>query len=534
MRPLLASRRLLRDSPSLLCLAKAGKQGGEQGDTAVGGSLDELLALPGRAPELERLVTLSALESALSPTSSVLALDEAFDAPVYRTINSESIEVVQAIAHVGAALPGQVFQTCTCGGLQKHTHPERLVGLISFKKSRHCQYPDCEKRASSGALDKQPSHCAPHGRLYGFAYVTNARCDAEEGCATQSCFGMPDDARPSRCKKHASSEMVDIRNRHCATDGCTTILVFGLLGDARPSRCKKHASPEMVDIRNRRCAKDGCTTQPVFGLLGDARPRYCKEHALPGMVNIRIRHCAKDGCTTQPSYGDLCSMHFAEANPESPFVLEHNKTEAKLRRFLDVSLGASFSADSTYNAQNVRGLRAKAFSWLKARGWEADFILAKCVELCCDGGQHFEDVSFFKSLFAEQLPRDIEKAEGAITHKVGVCRLEQDAVWRDLFVWQPLLKAMLCHCVSRARAGKAIHVVGLRSPADLIYDGYVAASLESDVLRAVTYKMFLTPKEPGTVTLLHCVSGTAEHFLVPTAFQLVPGDETVLEKAMLA
>jgi hypothetical protein len=75
LRPLLATPQLLtRDrSPSLLCLAKAGEQGGKQGGAGSGGSLADQLARltnrtpPLKAPELE--VEVTAPESAPSPAS---------------------------------------------------------------------------------------------------------------------------------------------------------------------------------------------------------------------------------------------------------------------------------------------------------------------------------------------------------------------------------------------------------------------------------------------------------------------------------
>ena len=69
-------------------------------------------------------------------------------------------------------------------------------------------------------------------------------------------------------------------------------------------------------------------------------------------------------------------------------------------------------------------------------------IREKAVIIELDGGQHFEDVKYWKSSFEEQHERDLFKQTKANGNGFQVIRIRQLDVWSDKYDW---LTELLCN-----------------------------------------------------------------------------------------
>ena len=121
------------------------------------------------------------------------------------------------------------------------------------------------------------------------------------GCTVKhSCFGT-ERGKPTRCAKHRTNYMIDVKHKWCEHPGCTTRPTFGVeLG--KPTRCVQHILDDMEDVVSRRCQYPGCKTRPAFG-LDWGKPTRCAEHNSDGMENVVSARCEHLGCKKQPSFG---------------------------------------------------------------------------------------------------------------------------------------------------------------------------------------------------------------------------------------
>jgi hypothetical protein len=237
---------------------------------------------------------------------------------------------------------------------------------------------------------------------------------------------------------------------------------FGFPGE-RATACKDCRKEGMVDVVNNLCAEHG--KRMNFGFSGE-RATACKDCRKEGMVDVKNNLCFK--CGTHASWGNLCFACYKEANPTDPLVNARNKTETKLKLFLN-ELGAGITTTSTFNAMNLQGRRAPA--WLGTR--EMDFSLFENrVNLECDGGQHKTDVERFGTLASEQQALDCETTGVKLTNGTSVLRKDQPYVWEDRYDWRSVLIVMILFGLERAVAGAPVLVCARRDEADLSYGPY--------------------------------------------------------------
>jgi hypothetical protein len=297
--------------------------------------------------------------------------------------------------------------------------------------------------------------------------------------------------------------MVDVKNRKCP---CGKHASFGVDGGGAVA-CKGCKMDGMVYVNNRK--KCPCGKHMIFGVPGGAAIA-CASCRTEEMVDVVSRLCP---CGSRPSWGKLCSPCYAEAHPDDPLVLAHNKTETKLKLFFN-ELGANITATSTFNAMNVRGRRAPA--WLGAR--EMDFSLfGGRLNPECDGAQHKTDVKRFRSLAVEQQALDCETTILKLRHGVSVQRIDQSDVWLDNFDWRAVLKVMLLFGLERAVAGAPVLICARRNEADTSYAPFLDLMMEPEHADSV-YEMFLC--EPGLVTSIHRATGARTYWKVPETLSL--------------
>ena len=108
------------------------------------------------------------------------------------------------------------------------------------------------------------------------------------------------------CKRHKSTEQVDVRSPLCAYPGCAKHPVFGMRAGGAPLFCKTHRQEGFAtDCMNRQCSfVEGCRRQASYGEWGSKVPLFCREHKASAHINLRKPWCiGAPGCRTQPSFG---------------------------------------------------------------------------------------------------------------------------------------------------------------------------------------------------------------------------------------
>ena len=128
--------------------------------------------------------------------------------------------------------------------------------------------------------------------------VKNKRC-ASQGCDSQSVFDLPG-GKGRFCKIHSTSEMIDVRSKRCASQGCDSQPSFNFPG-GKGNFCNTHKMAEMINVKSKRCISQGCYLYPVFDLPG-GKGRFCKAHSTAEMVDVRNKRCASQGCDFQPVF----------------------------------------------------------------------------------------------------------------------------------------------------------------------------------------------------------------------------------------
>ena len=334
----------------------------------------------------------------------------------------------------------------------------------------------------------------------------------------QPCFGMPDDSWATRCEKCKDPNMIDIRNSMCVSCGLTRP-TFGMPDDPKATRCVGCKLGGMININDSMCEVCGLK-KPCFGMPDDKRAARCENCKSPDMVDVTHRTCVREGCHTRvnSAWAPYCAGCYAELHPDDPIVQAHNKTEEKIKIFLNETLDAGISSLSTFNAMNVRGRRAPA--WLGIH-YEIDFLILNGRGIIhCDGGQHKRDIAFFANNTAVvQIAKDVQNSVNALNNIKFEVRIDQADVWSDRCDWRKLLTGMLGFGVTRKLAGEATCVVGRRDEGDLSYGPYVEAMLQTQHAERV-YEAFLTPNERDMLTVIHRASGTRAHWRIPSDFTL--------------
>jgi hypothetical protein len=352
------------------------------------------------------------------------------------------------------------------------------------------------------------------------ANVKKKTC-AVDGCTKQPWYGADPDKTATHCSTHGKElGMANVKSKTCAVEGCTKQPSYGADPDKTATHCSTHGKDlGMANVKSKTCAVEECRKQPSYGADPDKNATHCSTHGKElEMTDVMSKKCAFEGCLTQPHYpwAPYCAGCYAELHPDDPLVKAHNKTEAKIKAFLNDSLDAGISSLSTFNAMNVRGSRAPA--WV--RPYEFDFVIFDGRGIIhCDGIQHKRDVALFETTAAAQIENDVNKSVLVLDRGKFESRLDQFDTWHDRCDWRKLLTGTLAFGVSRKLAGETTCVVGRRDEADLSYGPYVDAMLQTPHADRV-YEAFLTPNERDMLTVIHRASGARTHWRIPSDFKL--------------
>jgi very-short-patch-repair endonuclease len=280
--------------------------------------------------------------------------------------------------------------------------------------------------------------------------------------------------------------MKNVVSKMCILCG-ETIPTYGFDPTKQATHCSKCSLHGMIDVKNKKCILCG-KTQPTYGFDKTKPAMHCSKCSLPGMKDVNSKMCILCG-GKQPTWGEHCAPCFAELNPDDPLVLAHNKTEEKVKLYLN-SMGAGIGRESTFNMMNVRGTRSP--EWLDKR--ELDFVLFQNrINLEVDGIQHKKDVKRFRNAAAEEQQNDFEKTELAMAHSMSVIRIDQEDIWKDRMDWRALLKAAMSFALS---IDAPVCVTLRRDEGDLSYDPFLDKMMASTYAAAV-YEIFLTANESG-------------------------------------
>lgn len=399
----------------------------------------------------------------------------------------------------------------------KHGEPSGMKDV----KSKTCAIEGCPTQPYYGAdPDKPATHCAKHGKSLGMSDVKNKKC-AIEGCQKQPCYGADPDEPATHCAEHGKeSSLDDVKHPMCATGECTKQPTYGTDPNKPATHCAGHGKDlGMKDVHNKKCAVKGCLKIPIYGSDLEKPATHCAKHGKDlGFKDVHNPECSVDGCTkqTRSPWAPYCAACYAELHPDDPLVVARNKTETKIKMFLNDSLDAGISSLSTFNAMNVRGNRAPV--WM--RRYEFDFVIfGELGIIHCDGGQHKRDVARFETTAADQIENDVNKSVLVLDRGLFEVRLDQEDVWRDRCDWRSLLAGMMAFGVTHKLAGEATCVAGRRDEADLSYGPYVDAMLQTPHAGRV-YEAFLTPNERDMLTVIHRASGARTHWRIPSDFKL--------------
>ena len=78
----------------------------------------------------------------------------------------------------------------------------------------------------------------------------------------------------------------------CAAPECFRIPFFNKVGEKAALYCKKHASSDMVDVKRHKCAAPSCLKQPFYNKIGEKTALYCKKHTSADMVIVGQACCS--------------------------------------------------------------------------------------------------------------------------------------------------------------------------------------------------------------------------------------------------
>lgn len=186
----------------------------------------------------------------------------------------------------------------------------KLAKEIKISKTKYARYKECKvailpegnvlicKIDGCFNVMQRDDLCITH--LKDIGKRTNRYCISEEICSTQATFGN-ENGPTLFCKKHSSTEMIDIKNRKCKEPGCKKQPGFGLSGE-QAQWCFDHKKDDSKDIHHKICKEKGCEKRAAYGDLND-KVQYCIDHKLESNLRLDKGLCAEIGCRTQAIFG---------------------------------------------------------------------------------------------------------------------------------------------------------------------------------------------------------------------------------------
>lgn len=193
--------------------------------------------------------------------------------------------------------------------------------------------PFAEQLIPAFHLPGQPARwCKEHAPKEAKSIIATI-CD---DCTKNASFGLPDDAKPSKCADHKTTGMIDIRHARC--EKCGVQSNFGFESQ-KPLRCEAHKEPGMFNVKAATCAyieEDGarCPKHSHYGFAG-GKKTHCAAHAETNMVDLQHSMCSLCGVTrVHPELTDRCKHCFHYENPGLPLKFNFRTKELRLVKFV--------------------------------------------------------------------------------------------------------------------------------------------------------------------------------------------------------
>ena len=128
-------------------------------------------------------------------------------------------------------------------------------------------------------------------------------CEVEDCNVKYAVYGIEGE-RAKRCVRHATPEMIDVKNNTCKFNGCSKNPCFNIKGSKKGLYCREHATPEMIDVKNNTCKFNGCRTRSRYGFPGYIAT-YCAKHKQDGHICCPTSRCKHPKCKNQALYSSL-------------------------------------------------------------------------------------------------------------------------------------------------------------------------------------------------------------------------------------
>ena len=121
-------------------------------------------------------------------------------------------------------------------------------------------------------------------------------------CGIRAKFNFPNETKGTRCSKHKSVGMIDIKRKKCDHPGCTIRPSYNFEHESKGKFCAEHRDVNMINVTNKKCAYTGCIKQPTFNFEGEKKGKFCADHRDVNMINVTNKKCAYTGCIKQPTF----------------------------------------------------------------------------------------------------------------------------------------------------------------------------------------------------------------------------------------
>ena len=115
-------------------------------------------------------------------------------------------------------------------------------------------------------------------------------CEVEDCNVKYAVYGIEGE-RAKRCVRHATPEMIDVKNNTCKFNGCRTRSRYGFPGYIA-THCAKHKQDGHICCPTSRCKHPKCKNQALYSSLSK-KPMRCEEHKLDEDINIVERECTQ-------------------------------------------------------------------------------------------------------------------------------------------------------------------------------------------------------------------------------------------------
>ena len=188
---------------------------------------------------------------------------------------------------------------------------------------KHCEFNDCQKRATYGKRNGVPIMCIEHKGIYK---KHSRLCYCGLSYPNFNCLGISG----AYCSKCKSSDMIDVRHKKCEKENCNIQPTYNFENETTPRFCINHKLDDMVDIKHKKCQHQGCNIRPSYNFENENKPKFCVEHKFDGMFDIISSRCENANCKKKPSFNyenETIARFCAKHKMENMVDISHKKCE---------------------------------------------------------------------------------------------------------------------------------------------------------------------------------------------------------------